>query len=51
MDTLGALALATEPPTDQLMHRMPVGRRFELVVVTESALTLLYHMLFGFHVM
>ncbi|GAA0151218.1 primary active transporter [Lithospermum erythrorhizon] len=31
MDTLGALALATEPPTDHLMHRPPVGRR-ELLV-------------------
>ena len=31
MDTLGALALATEPPTDHLMHRSPVGRRFVLV--------------------
>ncbi|CAA2991455.1 calcium-transporting ATPase 9, plasma membrane-type [Olea europaea subsp. europaea] len=31
MDTLGALALATEPPTDQLMHRPPVGRREPLV--------------------
>ncbi|XP_044486506.1 calcium-transporting ATPase 9, plasma membrane-type isoform X3 [Mangifera indica] len=31
MDTLGALALATEPPTDQLMHRMPVGRREPLI--------------------
>jgi len=27
MDTLGALALATEPPTDNLMKRHPVGRR------------------------
>lgn len=27
MDTLGALALATEPPTDHLMSRPPVGRR------------------------
>ncbi|CAL5333405.1 unnamed protein product [Camellia sinensis] len=27
MDTLGALALATEPPTDHLMDRPPVGRR------------------------
>ncbi|KAI9120516.1 hypothetical protein K1719_007549 [Acacia pycnantha] len=26
MDTLGALALATEPPTDELMKRPPVGR-------------------------
>ncbi|XP_019173309.1 PREDICTED: calcium-transporting ATPase 2, plasma membrane-type-like [Ipomoea nil] len=26
MDTLGALALATEPPTDDLMKRAPVGR-------------------------
>ncbi|CAI9114541.1 OLC1v1015288C1 [Oldenlandia corymbosa var. corymbosa] len=31
MDTLGALALATEPPTDQLMERTPVGRREPLV--------------------
>ena len=31
MDTLGALALATEPPTDSLMHRSPVGRRFGLI--------------------
>ncbi|XP_073154857.1 calcium-transporting ATPase 10, plasma membrane-type-like isoform X2 [Henckelia pumila] len=27
MDTLGALALATEAPTDHLMHIKPVGRR------------------------
>ncbi|CAI5524153.1 unnamed protein product [Closterium sp. Naga37s-1] len=27
MDTLGALALATEPPTDSLMLKPPVGRR------------------------
>ncbi|PWA40417.1 Calcium-transporting P-type ATPase, N-terminal autoinhibitory domain-containing protein [Artemisia annua] len=27
MDTLGALALATEPPTDELMERTPVGRK------------------------
>lgn len=27
MDTLGALALATEPPTDELMKRPPVGRK------------------------
>ncbi|KAI3503018.1 hypothetical protein L1887_31452 [Cichorium endivia] len=26
MDTLGALALATEPPNDELMKRVPVGR-------------------------
>lgn len=26
MDTLGALALATEPPNDELMNRPPVGR-------------------------
>ncbi|CAN6246980.1 unnamed protein product [Urochloa humidicola] len=31
MDTLGALALATEPPTDQPMRRPPVGRREPLV--------------------
>ncbi|KAJ6844903.1 calcium-transporting ATPase 1, plasma membrane-type-like [Iris pallida] len=27
MDTLGALALATEPPQDELMKRKPVGRK------------------------
>lgn len=27
MDTLGALALATEPPNDALMKRAPVGRK------------------------
>jgi Ca2+-transporting ATPase len=26
MDTLGALALATEPPNDNLMEKAPVGR-------------------------
>ncbi|XP_074563523.1 calcium-transporting ATPase 5, plasma membrane-type-like [Curcuma longa] len=31
MDTLGALALATEPPTNELMKRSPVGRREPLV--------------------
>ncbi|KAM6563257.1 hypothetical protein CsatB_023255 [Cannabis sativa] len=31
MDTLGALALATEPPTDHLMHRPPVGRKEPLI--------------------
>ncbi|EER99121.2 calcium-transporting ATPase 5, plasma membrane-type isoform X1 [Sorghum bicolor] len=31
MDTLGALALATEPPTDNLMKRHPIGRREPLV--------------------
>ncbi|XP_022851194.1 calcium-transporting ATPase 9, plasma membrane-type-like [Olea europaea var. sylvestris] len=31
MDTLGAEALATEPPTDPLMHRPPVGRREPLI--------------------
>jgi len=27
LDTLGALALATEPPNDDLMKRSPVGRK------------------------
>ncbi|MED6216509.1 Calcium-transporting ATPase 10, plasma membrane-type [Stylosanthes scabra] len=31
MDTLGALALATEPPTDHLMYRDPMGRREPLI--------------------
>lgn len=31
MDSLGALALATEPPTDKLMKRLPVGRREPLI--------------------
>lgn len=33
MDTLGALALATEPPTDKLMKRSPVGRRSESILL------------------
>ncbi|KAK6139795.1 hypothetical protein DH2020_026471 [Rehmannia glutinosa] len=33
MDTLGALALATEPPTDHLMRRQPVGRSWPLAAV------------------
>ncbi|KAM0831812.1 hypothetical protein ACQ4PT_065295 [Festuca glaucescens] len=31
MDTLGALALATEPPNNNLMQRPPVGRREPLI--------------------
>ncbi|KAK4407186.1 Calcium-transporting ATPase 12, plasma membrane-type [Sesamum angolense] len=31
MDTLGALALATERPTDELMHNPPVGRTEPLI--------------------
>lgn len=31
MDTLGALALATEPPTDELMTQAPVGRHSSLI--------------------
>jgi Ca2+-transporting ATPase len=31
MDTLGALALATEPPNNHLMQRPPVGRREPLI--------------------
>jgi Ca2+-transporting ATPase len=31
MDTLGALALATEPPTDDLLLRPPVGRTAPLI--------------------
>ncbi|KAK7330958.1 hypothetical protein VNO77_25165 [Canavalia gladiata] len=31
MDTLGALALATEPPTDDLMKRAPVGRKGDFI--------------------
>ncbi|THF99867.1 hypothetical protein TEA_021097 [Camellia sinensis var. sinensis] len=41
MDTLGALALATEPPTDHLMHRPPVGRREPLMVVFDVCITLI----------
>ncbi|BAS77262.1 Os02g0176700 [Oryza sativa Japonica Group] len=39
MDTLGALALATEPPTDQLMKRPPVGRKGrDLLHLTQDTL-------------
>ncbi|XP_057547750.1 putative calcium-transporting ATPase 11, plasma membrane-type isoform X1 [Amaranthus tricolor] len=31
MDTLGALALATEPPTDELMKRPPIGRHANFI--------------------
>ncbi|MCO5602780.1 hypothetical protein L7F22_056918 [Adiantum nelumboides] len=34
MDTLGALALATEPPTDELMQKPPVGRKEPLITYT-----------------
>lgn len=34
MDTLGALALATEPPTDELMKKPPVGRKEPLITYT-----------------
>uniref|UniRef100_A0A7N0TN73 Calcium-transporting ATPase n=1 Tax=Kalanchoe fedtschenkoi TaxID=63787 RepID=A0A7N0TN73_KALFE len=34
MDTLGALALATERPTDELMHKPPVGRTEPLITNT-----------------
>lgn len=36
MDTLGALALATEPPTDILMDRTPVGRRLEYMPASDT---------------
>ena len=31
MDTLGALALATEPPNAELMKRAPVGRKANFI--------------------
>ncbi|KAG5539135.1 hypothetical protein RHGRI_019629 [Rhododendron griersonianum] len=31
MDTLGALALATEPPNDELMKRPPIGRNVSFI--------------------
>ncbi|KAH7285103.1 hypothetical protein KP509_33G012900 [Ceratopteris richardii] len=31
MDTMGALALATEPPNEALMHKPPVGKREPLI--------------------
>ena len=34
MDTLGALALATEPPNDALMKRPPVGRSVSFITRT-----------------
>jgi Ca2+-transporting ATPase len=34
MDTLGALALATEPPNDGLMQRAPVGRGASFITKT-----------------
>ncbi|PHT70622.1 hypothetical protein T459_25726 [Capsicum annuum] len=37
MDTLGALALATEPLTNHLMHRPHVGRSCQMNYATEPA--------------
>ncbi|XP_072997813.1 probable calcium-transporting ATPase 9, plasma membrane-type isoform X1 [Typha latifolia] len=34
MDTLGALALATEPPNDEMMQRPPVGRGVSFITRT-----------------
>ena len=48
MDTLGALALATEPPTDHLMHRSPVGRRFAILISVDCAVAYLDSVLFKF---
>ena len=31
MDTLGALALATEPPNEGLMQRKPIGRNVNII--------------------
>ncbi|PPE01260.1 hypothetical protein GOBAR_DD01754 [Gossypium barbadense] len=36
MDTLGALALATEPPNDDLMKRLPVGRKGNFISNTRG---------------
>lgn len=33
MDTLGALALATEPPYDELMEKSPTGRKGNLITI------------------
>ncbi|XP_017258402.1 calcium-transporting ATPase 9, plasma membrane-type isoform X3 [Daucus carota subsp. sativus] len=56
MDTLGALALATEPPTDHLMHRSPVGRKESLVtnimwrnVIIQAIYQILILLVFQFH--
>jgi hypothetical protein len=38
MDTLGALALATEPPTDDLMDLKPVGRTWVIHASEAAAL-------------
>nr|GMC67143.1 calcium-transporting ATPase 8, plasma membrane-type-like [Ipomoea batatas] len=46
MDTLGALALATEPPTDHLMERPPVGRREPLItnIMWRNLIIQVYHL-------
>lgn len=49
MDTLGALALATEPPTDHLMDRPPVGRRLYFAMIENWLITHPFNVLkFGF---
>mmetsp|Transcript_2959 Transcript_2959/g.5698 ORF Transcript_2959/g.5698 Transcript_2959/m.5698 type:complete len:1022 (-) Transcript_2959:3022-6087(-) len=37
MDSLASLALATEPPTEELLDRMPYGRRRPIISVTMGA--------------
>ncbi|KAL8098751.1 calcium-transporting ATPase 9, plasma membrane-type-like isoform X1 [Apium graveolens] len=56
MDTLGALALATEPPTDHLMHRPPIGRKEPLVtnimwrnVIIQAIYQIMILLVFQFH--
>ena len=56
MDTLGALALATEPPTDHLMDRPPVGRKEPLVtnimwrnVIVQAIYQILILLVLQFH--
>lgn len=55
MDTLGALALATEPPNDRLMQRPPIGRGVNFItrimwrnIIAQSIYQLVFLMVFEF---
>lgn len=55
MDTLGALALATEPPNDRLMQRPPIGRGVSFItrimwrnIISQSIYQLAFLLVFTF---
>lgn len=45
MDTLAALALATEPPSDELLRRMPYSRK-EDIITAQMWRSIIMHSIF-----